>query len=57
MQELFPGFSMPQGTYVMYSFEDILLGDAYNSLMLILQLIIVLYLPQILYMWHDNFFQ
>ena len=34
MQELFPGFSMPQGTYVMYSFEDILLGDAYNSLML-----------------------
>ena len=34
MQELFPGFSMPNGTYVMYSFEDIVLGDMYNSLML-----------------------
>ena len=34
MQELFPGFSMPMGTYVMYSFEDIVLGDMYNSLIL-----------------------
>ena len=34
MQELFPGFSMPMGTYVMYSFDDIVLGDMYNSLIL-----------------------
>lgn len=34
MQEFAPGFSWPQGTYVMYSYEDILLGDQYNSLIL-----------------------
>ncbi|MCQ2133686.1 MAG: BACON domain-containing protein [Bacteroidales bacterium] len=32
--ELFPGFSMPMGTYVMYSFGDYLLGDAFDSLSL-----------------------
>ena len=32
--EPFPGFSMPMGTYVMYSFGDYLLGDAFDSLSL-----------------------
>lgn len=32
--ELFPGFEMPQGTYIMYSFGDYLLADAFASLLL-----------------------
>lgn len=32
--ELFPGFEMPMGTYVMYSFGDYLIGDAFDSLTL-----------------------
>lgn len=34
MFELFEGFSFPMGTYVMYSFGDYLIGDAYDSLIL-----------------------
>ena len=32
--ELFPGFEMPMGTYVMYSFGDYVIGDAFDSLVL-----------------------
>lgn len=32
--ELFPGFEMPMGTYVMYSFGDYLIGDLFDSLVL-----------------------
>lgn len=34
LQELFPGFEMPFGTYIMYSFGDYLLADAFASLVL-----------------------
>ena len=34
MVELMPGFSMPMGTYIMYSYEDIVMADAYASLIL-----------------------
>jgi hypothetical protein len=34
MVELFPGFSMPMGTYIMYTYEDIVMADAYASLIL-----------------------
>ena len=32
--ELLPGFEFPMGTYIMYSFGDYLIGDAYDSLIL-----------------------
>ena len=32
--ELMPGFSMPMGTYIMYSYEDIVMADAFASLIL-----------------------
>lgn len=32
LTELFPGFSFPSGTYIMYSASDIVLGDAFNTL-------------------------
>jgi hypothetical protein len=32
--EMMPGWEMPQGTYVMYTWGDYLIGDAYNSLSL-----------------------
>ena len=32
--ELMPGFSMPMGSYVMYGYDDYLIGDAFASLML-----------------------
>lgn len=32
--EMTPGFEMPQGTYVMYTWGDYLIGDGYNSLTL-----------------------
>lgn len=34
MVELFPGFSWPMGTYIAYSYTDILIGDGYDSLIL-----------------------
>lgn len=32
--ELFPGFSMPDGTYVIYGFDDYLIADTFASLIL-----------------------
>lgn len=37
MVELMPGFEMPMGTYIMYSWGDYLMGDGYNSLSLMKQ--------------------
>lgn len=34
MMEIIPGFSMPMGTYIMYSLGDYLIGDGYDSLIL-----------------------